>query len=294
MSATVEPLDLGPQTTALVTGAASGIGKATALALAKRGVRLVLCDRDAAKLDALAATLGAQVVLLAAVDVSDRAAMKALADRVHALVPALGLLVNNAGVGAHGGLLETPLEDWDWVLGVNLMGVIHGCHFFAPKMAAARRGHIVNVSSTYGFIAGGDVAPYTTSKFAVFGLSESLRAELAPHGVGVSTICPGIIATNIIKTSRFRAGDPTESESRRASAQRMFAGRNYPPEKVADAILAAVAKNKAVVPVAPEAWSLYFLKRLAPGLAAKALRSFGDRATASPKAPLPDGRHGRG
>lgn len=260
---------------ALVTGAASGIGEATAKALAKEGARLVLCDVDEANLDRVARELGEHCVLSKRVDVASREGMKAFADEIHAKFSALDILVNNAGVGLAGGLLDTSLEDWDWVLGVNLFGTIHGCHYFVPAMVEAmrhgdtRKGRaqarqIVNVSSVLGFYGVKNVIGYVTSKFGVFGLSESLRAELAPFGIGVSTVCPAIIRTNIISKTRMRTkGDAAATQKRVAS---IYDRRNFPPERVANAIVSAIRNDHAVVPVAPEAWGLYALKRLVPSL----------------------------
>jgi NAD(P)-dependent dehydrogenase (short-subunit alcohol dehydrogenase family) len=247
--------------TAVVTGAASGIGRATALALAAEGARLIVCDVNQPGLDQIAAELGAACTLARGVDVSKRDEMRAFADAVHALVPAVDILVNNAGVGLQGGLLETSLEDWDWVLGVNLGGVIHGCHLFVPKMIERRAGHVVNVSSVLGYFGAPGIIGYVTSKFGVLGLSESLRAEAEPHGVSVSTICPGVIDTGIVAATKFSTG-----EHLRARVQDAYHKRAYGPEKVAAAIVKAIKKRQPVVPVSPEAWVLYFLKRFVPGL----------------------------
>jgi NAD(P)-dependent dehydrogenase (short-subunit alcohol dehydrogenase family) len=250
---------------ALVTGAASGIGRETAKALARRGCRLVVVDLDEVGLASLAREVGEGVVVLSRrVDVGDRAAMEALAADVHALAPALDVLVNNAGVGLGGGMLDTPLSDWDWVLRVNLWGVVHGCHFFVPRMAERGAGHVVNVSSALGYFATGQTAGYATSKFAVFGLSESLRVELAPKGIGVSTICPGIIDTPIVRTGRYHG---TDEERARDKLSRDYARRGYGPERVAKAIVSAIENDRGVVPVTPEAWGLWVLSRAAPGLA---------------------------
>lgn len=161
-------------------------------------------------------------------------------------------------------MLDTPLADWEWVLRVNLWGVIHGCHFFAPRMAERGAGHVVNVSSALGYFATGKTAGYATSKFAVFGLSESLRAELAPKGIGVSTICPGIIDTSIVRTGRYHGTDETRA---RDKLGRDYARRGYGPERVAAAIVSAIENDRDVVPVTPEAWGLWVLSRAAPSLA---------------------------
>jgi NAD(P)-dependent dehydrogenase (short-subunit alcohol dehydrogenase family) len=158
----------------LVTGAASGIGRATAVALARAGADLVICDVNAAGLEETAGTirgLGRQT-LARTVDVARRDAMEAFAAEVHAAHPAVDILVNNAGVGLGGGLLDTTLEDWDWIVGINVMGVVHGCHFFVPPMVRrGRGGHVVNVSSGAAFAAPSSLVAYAATKFAVFGLS---------------------------------------------------------------------------------------------------------------------------
>jgi NAD(P)-dependent dehydrogenase (short-subunit alcohol dehydrogenase family) len=248
----------------VITGAASGIGKATAELLAKRGVRLHLCDLDEAKLKDAVAPLGAAVITARRVDVSKRADVESFARDVETSIGgAVDVLVNNAGVGLGGNILETSLEDWEWVLGVNLWGVIHGCHFFVPKMVAAGRGHVVNVASGLGLLAAPDVIGYSTSKFAVVGLSESMRGELHAHGIGVSTICPGIIDTNIVQTTRYKR----DAEATRERVVMLYKKRAYPADKVARAVVGAIENDRGVVPVSPEAWVGYWLKRLAPSLA---------------------------
>lgn len=246
---------------ALVTGAGSGIGKATAHALARKGARLVVVDVDEARVDAMQRDLGAACVLAKRVDVASKDEMRALANDVHSALGPLDVLVNNAGVGHSGGVLDTKLEDWKWVIDVNLWGVVHGCHFFAPKMArSGRGGHIANVASGFGLVAAPGVAPYCTTKFAVVGLSESMRAELAPHGVGVSAICPGVIDTDIIARGRFA------DEGMRAGVADAFKRRGRSPEQVAQAIVRAIEKDIAVVPVGGEAWAGWIGKRVSPAL----------------------------
>jgi NADP-dependent 3-hydroxy acid dehydrogenase YdfG len=270
----------------VVTGAASGIGKATAEALAKKGARLYLCDLDEAGLTAAAAPLGSAVALVRRVDVSKRAEMEAFAKEVETAVGAVDVLVNNAGVGLAGNMLETSLEDWEWVLSVNVWGVIHGCHFFLPKMVQARRGHVVNVASALGLFAAPDVIGYSTSKFAVVGLSESLRAEVHPHGIGVSTICPGVIDTNIVKTTRYKR----DADATRDRVVAMYKKRAYSADKVAAAIVTAIERGRDVVPVSPEAWAGYWLKRIAPSVAGAVSRLMVKQAGVKSVPPAPRAR----
>jgi NAD(P)-dependent dehydrogenase (short-subunit alcohol dehydrogenase family) len=253
--------------TVLVTGAASGIGKETALAFGRRGASLVVCDVNEVGLAETERTIRAlgREVLARRVDVANRAEMGHFAEAVHAQVGALDVLVNNAGVGLGGGFLDTGLDDWDWIVGINFWGVIHGCHFFLPPMVKrGRGGHVVNVSSAAGYVASAPLCAYATTKFGVFGLSEALRQELVQHGIGVTTVCPGIINTPITRSSRMLGPDGTEAARQRIV--RMYERRNYGPERVARNILRAVERNRAVAPISAEAWAMYYVKRLAPGL----------------------------
>jgi NAD(P)-dependent dehydrogenase (short-subunit alcohol dehydrogenase family) len=256
--------------TVLVTGAASGIGRESALAFARAGASAIVCDVNEAGLEETAAAIRAlgRSVRTWRVDVSNREQMRGFAEAVHREVDAVDVLMNNAGVGLGGGTLDTPLEAWDWVVGINLWGVIHGCHFFVPPMVRrGRGGHVVNVASAAAFVATEQLAAYATTKFAVFGLSEALRDELVPHRIGVTALCPGIINTPITRSARvFGRGAASEA---RAALVAGYERRNYGPERVAAAVVKAVARNRAVAPVSPEAWAMYLMKRLAPGLTAR-------------------------
>ncbi len=250
---------------ALVTGAGSGIGRATALALGREGMRVVVCDRDEAAVAGVGRELGSALALAETVDVTSRDGMRALADRVHALAPALDVLVNNAGVAQAGRMVDTPLADWDHVLGVNLFGVVFGCHFFVPPMVQrARGGHVVNVASMVALVALPGTIAYTTSKFAVLGLSEALRAELAPHGIGVSAICPGITRTNIARSMRY--SEPLARH--RGVLDRLGPSFGHDPDSVARAVVGSVRRNRGTVPVSFESQALSLIKRASPGAAA--------------------------
>jgi NAD(P)-dependent dehydrogenase (short-subunit alcohol dehydrogenase family) len=246
---------------ALVTGAGSGIGRATALALAREGMRVVVVDRDERAAEDVGRALGAQSALVVTVDVSDREAMRALAARVHGIAPALDVLVNNAGIAQAGRMIDTSLEDWDAVMDVNLGGVLHGCHFFVPNMVKrGAGGHVVNMSSMVGLVALPGVIAYTTSKFAVRGLSEGLRAELAPHGIGVSAICPGVTRTNISGAMRFSDA----LSGNKATLQRFGGSFGHSPDSVARAVVRAIRGNRGTVPVALETRALAMLGRISP------------------------------
>jgi NAD(P)-dependent dehydrogenase (short-subunit alcohol dehydrogenase family) len=264
--------------TALVTGAGSGIGRETALALGRAGADLVICDLSQTGLEETTSALIAigRRVIARRVDVASRDDMATFADEVHRQVEAVDILVNNAGVGLGGGFLDTTLDDWDWIIAINVRGVVHGCHFFVPPMVARKRGgHVVNVSSAAGYVATAQLAAYATTKFAVFGLSEALRDELGPHGIGVTAVCPGIINTPITGSARMRG--PTATPEMRAALVAFYQRRNYGPQRVAANILRAIARNRAVAPISPEAWAMYVLKRLSPRLTARINRNATER-----------------
>ncbi|MGW1809924.1 SDR family oxidoreductase [Streptomyces sp. NPDC002078] len=253
----------------LITGAGSGIGRATAFAFAEAGARVVALDRDAesaARTAELSRLIGAPEAWAETADVSDEQAMEKLAEKVHREYGVLDVLVNNAGIGLSGSFFATTSEDWRKVLDVNLWGVIHGCRIFGARMAErGQGGHIVNIASAAAFQPSRALPAYSTSKAAVLMLSECLRAELAGQGIGVSAICPGIVNTNITATARFAGVDEAEERRRQKNSARLYGLRNYPPEKVAESILDAVARNRAVVPVTPEARGAHLLSRVMPG-----------------------------
>ncbi|MFJ2645984.1 SDR family oxidoreductase [Streptomyces sp. NPDC087420] len=253
----------------LVTGAAGGIGRATAFAFAEAGARVVAVDRDAegaARTAELARLIGAPEAWAEQTDVSDGEAMEKLAERVATEYGVVDVLVNNAGIGLSGPFLDTSAEDWKQVLDVNLWGVLHGCRLFGRQMVErGQGGHIVNTASAAAYQPSKALSAYCTSKAAVLMLSECLRAELGGQGIGVSAICPGFVNTGITSTARFTGVSAEEESRRRKKAARLYGLRNYPPEKVADAVLRAVARNQAVVPVTPEAHGGRFLSRIASG-----------------------------
>ncbi|MBT2526702.1 SDR family oxidoreductase [Streptomyces sp. ISL-99] len=252
----------------LVTGAAGGIGRATAYAFAEAGARIVAVDRDAegaARTAEMARLIGAPKAWAETVDVSDEQEMEKLAEKVATEYGIVDVLVNNAGIGLSGSFLDTTPEDWKKVLDVNLWGVIHGCRLFGRQMAdRGQGGHIVNTASAAAYQPSRALPAYSTSKAAVLMLSECLRAEFAGQGIGVSAICPGFVNTSITSTARFAGVSADEEKRRQQKTARLYGLRNYPPEKVADAVLKAVVRNQAVVPVTPEARGAHFLSRFAP------------------------------
>ncbi|OBG31090.1 short chain dehydrogenase [Mycobacterium alsense] len=268
------PRDYFGDTLVSVTGAGSGIGRAAAFAFAREGAELVVSDVDEATVKETAAEIVARggVAHAYVLDVSDADAVEAFAERVSAEHGVPDIVVNNAGIGAAGSFLDTPAEEWDRVLDINLGGVVNGCRSFGRRLVErGTGGYIVNVASMAAYAPLQSLNAYCTSKAATYMFSDCLRAELDAAGIGLTTICPGVINTNIISTTRFHAagGKDDTVDDRRGQIGRMFALRHYGPDKVADAILSSVKKHKPIRPVAPEAYALYGLSRLAP----QALRS---------------------
>ncbi len=257
-----------------VTGAGSGIGRETALAFAREGAELVVSDinEPAVKETADRITAYGGVAHPYLLDVSDADAVERFADDVCTAHGVPDIVVNNAGIGVAGAFLDTPAEQFDRVLDVNLGGVVNGCRAFARRLVErGTGGHIVNVASMAAYAPLGSLSAYCTSKAAVYMFSDCLRAELDAAGVGLTTVCPGVINTNILSATAFHApeGKRTVVPGRRAQLEKMFAARRYGPDKVATAILAAVQNNTPIRPVSPEAYLLYGTSRLAP----QALRS---------------------
>ena len=257
-----------------VTGAGSGIGRETAFAFAREGAEVVVSDIDEASVKETAAEITARggVAHAYVLDVSDAEAVEAFAERVSAEHGVPDTVVNNAGIGQAGRFLDTPAEEFDRVLDINLGGVVNGCRSFGRRLVErGTGGHIVNVASAAAYSPLQSLNAYCTSKAAAYMFSDCLRAELDAAGIGLTTICPGVINTNIINTTRFDApvGKGEAVDGRRGQLGRLFALRHYGPEKVAKAIVSSVKKNKPIRPVAPEAYALYGISRVAP----QALRS---------------------
>lgn len=233
---------------AVVTGGASGIGRALAEALAREGARVVVADvdeRGAAETVRAIADRGGEA-LAVATDVSDRDQVQALAERAWARFGAVHVLCNNAGVSVWGGLESATHRDWQWVLGVNLWGVIHGLEAFLPRMIAGREpGHIVNTASMAGLVATAGLGVYNTSKYAVVGLSETLAKDLRPYGIGVTVLCPMGVATQINTSERNR---PERLKNDAAGSPPVeLMGRTLAAETVAAMVLAAIRENRLYV-----------------------------------------------
>jgi short-subunit dehydrogenase len=253
--------------TAVVTGAASGIGAALAVQLAARGSNLVLVDRDKERLDGVAADVRRAHPQLAVdtyvVDLSDDAATAEAAEALAAAHPGTTLLVNNAGVALGGRFDQVTLEEFDWVMAVNFRSVVRLTHAFLPALKAHPGAHLVNVSSVFGIFAPAGQAAYSASKFAVRGFSEAVRHELAENGVGVTVVHPGGIKTRIAESARTGSGVSVEEyEQGRKQFAKLL---TMPPEKAAALIVEAIEKRRPRLLIGWSAKVPDVLVRLMPG-----------------------------
>jgi NAD(P)-dependent dehydrogenase (short-subunit alcohol dehydrogenase family) len=241
----------------VVTGAGSGIGEATALRFAREGSEVIAVDINGESAAATASRCShdGPAAMSYVCDVADSAAVAALAEELGAV----DVLVNNAGVGVGGSLLETSVEDWDWLRGINLDGVAYGCYAFGPGMVQRGHGHVVNVASGAAYTPNRNMAAYCATKAGVFSFSQCLRADWASSGVGVSVICPGLINTPIPSHSRMY-GRLADRQDALARAFRF----GHSPDLVAKAIVRAVQRNLAIVPVGIESALAYRVLRFTP------------------------------
>ncbi|AEF36791.1 SDR family oxidoreductase [Mycolicibacter sinensis] len=248
-----------------ITGAASGIGRATALRLAEAGAELYLTDRNAeglAETVADARALGAQVPEHRVIDIADYDDVAAFAADIHSRHEPMDVVMNIAGVSAWGTVDRLTHEQWRKMVDINLMGPIHVIETFLPPMVAAGRGgHLVNVSSAAGLVALPWHAAYSASKYGLRGVSEVLRFDLARHRIGVSVVVPGAVKTGLVNTVEIAGVDREDPQVEKWVGR--FAGHAVSPEKAAEKILAGVARNRYLVYTSGDIRALYAFKRLA-------------------------------
>jgi short-subunit dehydrogenase len=255
--------------TAAVTGAASGIGRALALELAARGCDLALADRDEAGLQAAAAEIGrtsSQKVTVHRVDVGEPPQIAEFAQAAIAAHPGLNILVNNAGVALLGQFNEIDQAQMDWLMNINFWGVVHATRAFLPHLAGRREAHIVNLSSIFGIIAPPGQTAYAAAKFAVRGFSESLRHELqmAASAVRLSVVHPGGVSTNIVRNSRAGSG-VTDNARRAQTIERFDAVAKTTPAAAALRIITGIEKNQPRILIGNDARFMDLLQRFRPG-----------------------------
>ena len=233
---------------AVITGGASGIGRELCRRFARAGARVVVADVDQFGMESTVAAVrqaGGEAIMVKT-DVSRLGDVQALADRAFREWGSVHVLCNNAGVAVHGGLESATHRDWEWVIGVNLWGVIHGIESFVPRMIAqGMPGHIVNTASMAGLIASQGLGIYNTTKYAVVGLSETLQKDLRPYNIGVSVLCPMGVATAIRDSERNRPAHLQNAERReRGGGEVTLIGRTLTPEHVAERVLDAILANR--------------------------------------------------
>lgn len=242
---------------ALVTGAGSGLGRAVALELARRGARVLCTDIDGERAQETAARCGGDAFSMVC-DVASRAAVEAAAAAMDARWGGADVVINNAGVAVAGPVGAIPEEDWSWIVGVNLAGPVNGCEVFVPRFKAQNKGWILNVASMAGLIAMPEMAPYNATKYAVVGLSETLRGELSGTDVTVSVLCPSFFQTNILEAGR---GLPSKS---RKVAQTLMQKSPINADDVARIALDGMERGRFFILPHAEGRALWGLKRLNP------------------------------
>jgi NAD(P)-dependent dehydrogenase (short-subunit alcohol dehydrogenase family) len=248
---------------AVVTGAGSGIGRALSILLAEEGCHLAIADINRAGLaetQELLAKYGRKVSAHS-VDVSKKERMQDFVGEVLDAHGGVNIVVNNAGVAVAKTFVDHSLEDFEWLMSINFWGVIYGCKLFLPHLLNAEEGHIVNISSLFGLVGVPMQTSYCASKFAVRGFSEALRAELGSSKVGVSSVHPGGIATNIAAASRHN--EDAESEKMHKRSVTMFK-KMMPASAAAARIVSGIKKNKGRVLITRETYAMDFAKRIAP------------------------------
>ncbi len=248
----------------MITGAASGIGRSLAIQLADEGCDLALVDISDDQLDEVARTCRGRgrTVSTHVVDVSDRQAMGGLPEAVEQVHGRVDILVNNAGVSVGSTLEEHTLDDFEWLVGINVWGVVYGCKFFLPLLQRSDDAFIVNLSSMFGLIGIPGQSSYCLSKFAVRGFSEAIAVELADSPVRVMSVHPGGIATNIAKNMRWSEGQ----DAARSRAIRFFERRAMSPDTAATKIIEGLREGASRKLIAPEAFVTDVVKRVFPVL----------------------------
>ena len=252
----------------IVTGGASGIGRELGSQLVRHGAIVTLADLDATRAEEAAASMGAGSRAKAArLNVTDPEAVRELVEATTAEHGRLDYLFNNAGIAIAAEAEDHSLDDWNRVLNVNLMGVVHGVHAAYPIMIRQGHGHIVNTASLAGLFPMSNEIAYVAAKYAVVGLSTALRAEGAAHGVKVSVVCPGFVDTPILYENITIKNPGGLAVGSREEVKALFPVHAMPVEKAAREILSGVARNKAIIPVTRHAKLLWWLSRLSPSLA---------------------------
>lgn len=244
---------------AVVTGAGSGLGRAFCRELARRGARVVAADINLETAQETVRGLGGGEGHAVLCDVSQLADVERLANEAERLLGGVDLFINNAGVAVGGRVGEVPIESWQWIVGINLWGVVHGCHVFVPRLRRQHSGHIVNVASTAGLVSSPGLGPYNLTKSAVVALSETLHAELAADGVGVSVLCPTFFQTGIADSARMHTVEPMAN-----TVREMMAASKIQADDVARIALDAAARGEIFILPHRDGRIMWRMKRWMP------------------------------
>jgi NAD(P)-dependent dehydrogenase (short-subunit alcohol dehydrogenase family) len=263
---------------AVITGAASGLGRSIALALASLGCRLGIADINTEKAEQTLKEViqrggSGEVYHL---DVSKPEQVEAMAKHFFDAWGGVDLVFNNAGVAVVGHVGDIPLQDWNWIIGINFWGVVYGCHNFIPRMKAQGYGYIINTASIGGFLPLPEMSPYNTSKAAVVSLSETLRSELAPHNIGVTVVCPSFFNSNLNLSMRYT--DEFEKEACHAAIRNAKVNSDV----VAEAVIRAIKKDKLYVVLPLTGKLQWMLRRLAPSIYVRGLAFLNKTGYAKP------------
>ncbi len=241
---------------AFITGGGSGVGLGMAKAFVAAGMRVAIADVRADHLEEATAELGGAVHAIR-LDVTDREAFARAADETERVLGKVHVLCNNAGINLFNDMADATYQDWDWVLGVNLGGVVNGVVTFVPRIKAhGEGGHVVNTASMAALVAGPGAGIYTTAKFAVHGLSDALRWSLLPHGIGVSMVCPGLVKSKIYESDLIRPAElstdvtPADDEFMRILPGLHEAGME--PDEIGEKVVLAIRENRFYVFTHPE------------------------------------------
>jgi len=251
---------------AVVTGAGSGLGRALALDLARRGARVMCSDirEETAKETAELVRKAGAEAFVNVCDVASWEQVQALAESAESSLGQVDLVCNNAGVAVGGPFEDVSLEDWEWIVGINLWGVIYGCRAFLPGMRERRRGWVINTASAAGLIRSPMMSPYNVTKIGVVGLSETLYAEYKEHGVNVSVLCPTFFKTNIVEDARGGHQTPEEEERIKTFVRRQMEKSKVQAPDVARAAVDGVLKGDLYVVPMRDGRVMWRLKRLMP------------------------------
>jgi NADP-dependent 3-hydroxy acid dehydrogenase YdfG len=249
----------------LITGAGSGLGKAMATRYAAAGWRVLVTDVDAVAAETVAKELDADFL---AIDVTDDASWTAAREWCEERWGGLDVLVNNAGVASGGRIEKIPMADWDWIWEINLKGVVRGCRTFVPLFKAQGSGHLVNIASLAGIMNLPGMASYNVTKAGVISLSQTLRYELEPNGIGITVVCPAFVQTNL--NDSMRTPDPVALKV----SKKLMAASKVTPEDVARQVFDAVADERFLVHTHTDGKRAQFLKRFAPRLIDKQVAKY--------------------